>query len=104
MSQQILSGLLLHMPAIFLVCGDHCTQNAYLRLFVWSHVVRKPSPDIVILETGTNDLSSLGPEEVSSQIDDLVASLIQEFSVRVVGACLVIPRGILRTPPLSPKG
>ena len=58
------------------------------------HVVRDCNPDIVILEIGTNDLSKEGPELVGSQIDDLVMLLIRDYSVRVIGVCLVIPRGI----------
>ena len=58
------------------------------------HVVRYLAPDIVILEVGTNDLSDLGPEVVGSSIEELVGSLLDEFSVSVVGVCHVIPRGV----------
>ena len=51
-------------------------------------------PDIVILEIGTNDLSHATPEVVGSAIDDLVSLLLNDCSVRVIGVCLVIPRGI----------
>ena len=56
--------------------------------------------DIVILEIGTNDLSTLGPEIVGSKIDDLAQALRDRYKVRVIGVCQVINRNILRT--LSP--
>jgi len=58
------------------------------------HVIRSFSPDVVILELGTNDLASLRPEVVGSAIEDLVRFILDSFSVRVVGVCQVIPRGI----------
>ena len=58
------------------------------------HVVSALTPDIVILEIGTNDLSSTRPEVVGSAIEDLVRVLTSQFSVRVVGVCHVIPRGL----------
>lgn len=58
------------------------------------HVVRDLSPDIIILEIGTNDLSHTPPEVVGSAIEDLVSLLLNEFSVRAIGVCHVIPRGI----------
>ena len=58
------------------------------------HEVKRLSPDIVILELGTNDLSYVGPEVVGSAIDDLVRLLLDSFSVRVDGVCHVIPRVI----------
>ena len=36
------------------------------------HVVKRLSPDIIILEIGTNDLTRNGPEIVGSEIDDFV--------------------------------
>ena len=65
------------------------------------HVVRSFAPDVVILEIGTNDLSTLSPEVVGSAIEDLVRLLIDSFSVRVVGVCHVIPRGISQDPSSS---
>ena len=47
------------------------------------HEVKRLSPDIVILELGTNDLSYVGPEVVGSAIDDLVRLLLDSF----FGAC-----------------
>lgn len=57
-------------------------------------VVTSISPDVVILEIGTNDLSLEPPEVVGSAIEELVRLLLDSFSVRVVGVCHVIPRGI----------
>ena len=55
--------------------------------------VSRFTPDIVILEIGTNDLCNAPPPEtVGSQIDELVELLLNHFSVRVVGVCLVIKR------------
>ena len=55
-------------------------------------VVLRFAPDVVILEIGTNDLCNISAEVVGSEIDDLVKQLLSDFSVRVVGVCLVIPR------------
>ena len=60
----------------------------------------KYKQDIVILEIGTNDLSTLRPEIVGSKIDDLVQALRDQYKVRVIGVCQVINRNIPRT--LSP--
>ena len=54
--------------------------------------VSRFAPDIVILEIGTNDLCNAPPETVGCQIDELVELLLNRFSVRVVGVCLVIKR------------
>ena len=62
-----------------------------LRMFDLS-VVKQLSPDIIILEIGTYDLSHVGPEVVGSAIDDLVRLLLDNFAFRVVGVCHVIPR------------
>lgn len=58
------------------------------------HVVRDLAPDIVILEIGTNDLSHALPQTVGSQIEEFVRLLQRDYSVRVIGVCGVIPRGI----------
>ena len=58
------------------------------------HVVRDFAPEIVILEIGTNDLTHTSPEMVGSNIEDFVRLLKREFSVRAIGVCGVIPRGI----------
>ena len=59
-------------------------------------VVVNLSPDIIILEIGTNDLSISQPEVVGSGIDDLVRHLLDNYSVRVVVLCHVTPRAITR--------
>ena len=49
--------------------------------------------DIVILELGTNGLTSLPPVSVSgSALEELVQSLRCEFDVRVIGVFQVIKR------------
>jgi len=58
------------------------------------HVVRHLAPDVVILEVGTNDLWDVGPEVVGSSIEEPVSSLLDAFSVSVVGVCHVIPRSV----------
>ena len=52
----------------------------------------KYKPDIVILEVGTNDLSTLRPEIVGSKIDDLAQALRDQYKFRVIGVCQVINR------------
>ena len=54
-------------------------------------VVFRFAPDVGILEIGTNDLCNISAEVVGLEIDDLVKQL-SDFSVRVVGVRLVIPR------------
>jgi hypothetical protein len=58
-------------------------------------VVARLSPDIVILEIGTNDLSLLPPEVVGSEIEELVSLLQQTYHIKVVCVCLVTPQGFL---------
>ncbi len=59
--------------------------------------VLKYKPDIVILELGTNDLSTLRPEVVGYKIDDLAQVLRDQYKVRIVGVCQVINRNIPQT-------
>ena len=61
-------------------------------------VVSRLSPEIIILEIGTNDLSLAQPEVVGSSIDDLVRHLLDHYSVRVVVLCHVTPRAYNRKP------
>lgn len=49
-------------------------------------------PDIVLLEIGTNDLSTRSPVVVGSEIDDLVNDLLDRFGVKLVGVFTIIPR------------
>ena len=63
---------------------------------VWSfdlHVVERIAPDVLILEIGTNDLVDTIPEVVGSEIESLVCLLVDDYKVRVVCVCHVIPRG-----------
>jgi lysophospholipase L1-like esterase len=55
-------------------------------------VVTGISPDIVILDIGTNDLTLTSPKVVGSDIEELVRSLVAEYSVRAVVLCQVTPR------------
>ena len=64
-------------------------------------VVARLSPDIVILEIGTNDLSLLPPEVVGSEIEELVSLLRQTYHVKVVCVCLLTPRN--RNPVFNTK-
>ena len=64
-------------------------------------VVSRLSPESVILEIGTNDLSLAQPEVVDSSIDDLVRHLLDHYSVRVVVLCHVTPRAHNRKPYFS---
>ena len=50
------------------------------------------SPDIIILEIGTNDLTVSAPEVVGSAIDDFVRFLRCSFAVKIIGVCEVLPR------------
>ena len=50
-------------------------------------VLRDFSPDVVLLELGTNDLASGAPEVVGSQIEELIQLLKTEYSVRLVIWC-----------------
>ena len=61
---------------------SYCSQAAAIRFRVVSQI----SPEIVILEVGTNDLWS------GSHIEELVRLLINTFSVPVVVVCHVTPR------------
>ena len=55
-------------------------------------VISNISPDIVILEIGTNDLSNTPSEVVGSDIEDMVQQLISQYAVRAVVLCHVTPR------------
>ena len=55
-------------------------------------MVSSLSPQVVILELGTNDLTRLRPEVAGSEIEELVCLLLDTFSVRVIGVCKVLPR------------
>ena len=57
-----------------------------------SILVNKPLPRVLIIEIGTNDLSSQSPEIVIGKILELVQYMRSVESVRAVGFCKVIPR------------
>ncbi len=60
-------------------------------------VISSFKPDIIILELGTNDLSSLPPEVVGSRIEELARFFRDELRVRVVPVCQVIDRNLPRS-------
>lgn len=47
---------------------------------------------LIFLEIRTNDLVDTSPEVVGSEIESLVCLLMEEYKVRVVCVCHVIPR------------
>ena len=55
-------------------------------------IVSSLSPQVVILDIGTNDLTRLRPEVTGSEIEELVRLLPDTFSVGVIGVCEVLPR------------
>ena len=56
-------------------------------------VISRSSPDILVLETGTNDLAQSRPETVGSKIEELIKRLVDAFYVKIIAVCQVIPRG-----------
>ena len=56
------------------------------------HVVEQIAPDVLILEIGTNDLVDTSPEVVGSAIESLVCLILEDYKVRVVCVCHIIPR------------
>ena len=57
------------------------------------HAITRISPDILVLEIGTNDLSAgIRPEVLGSAIDDLIVYINSSFAVRIIAVCMVIPR------------
>ena len=55
-------------------------------------IVSSLSPQIVILEIGTNDLARFRPEVTGSEIEELVRLLLEKFFVQVICVCEVLPR------------
>ena len=72
------------------VGGRRVTQ---LRRII-SQKVRDLSPDAELLEIGTNDLGSISPEIVGSDIHDIVEYLHFSLGIKMVFVCLVIPRRV----------
>jgi len=56
-----------------------------------SQKVGNLSPDAVLLEISTNNLGSISPEIVGSDIHDLVEYLHFSLGIKMVGVRLVIP-------------
>ena len=56
------------------------------------HVVASFQPDIVILQLGSNDLTSDEPVHVGSAIDDLVKLLHDVYRVKFICVCQTIHR------------
>ena len=56
------------------------------------HVVESFKPDIVILQLGTNDLTTLQATTVGSELEDLVRLLHDNFGVKIVCVCQTIKR------------
>jgi len=59
-----------------------------------SQKVRDLSPDAVLLEIATNDLGSISPKIVGSDIHDIVEYLHFSLGIKMVGVYLVIPRRV----------
>lgn len=55
-------------------------------------VVREYKPNIVILQLGTNDLTTLHATTVGSEIDELVRLLYEKYDVKLVCVCQTIDR------------
>ena len=55
--------------------------------------LRRISPDLLVLEVGTNDLSAgIRPEVLGSALDDFLSYIRSSFAVRAIAVCMVIPR------------
>lgn len=59
---------------------------------LWILIAHHPPPKVIILEIGTNDLSSQSPEVVIRELLDLVDFLQSVDSSTAVGVCKVLPR------------
>ena len=55
--------------------------------------LKRISPDLLVLEVGTNDLSAgIRPEVLGSALDDFLSYIRSSFAVRAIAVCMVIPR------------
>ena len=54
--------------------------------------LRRLSPDIIVLELGSNDLTKLPAQTVGSELETLVRYLHDEFNVKSIAVCQVIRR------------
>ena len=66
-------------------------------------LIAKISPEIVILEIGTNDLVNTPPEVVGSYIEDMVRHLISHYSIPAVVLCHVTPCMTGQSPKFNEK-
>ena len=55
------------------------------------HVVEWITCDVLILKIGTNNLVDTSPEVVGSENENLVRLLLEQYKVRIVCVCHVIP-------------
>ena len=63
-----------------------------VRKFSWCRLIRRLSPDIIVLELGSNDLTKLPAQTVGSELETLVRYLHDEFNVKSIAVCQVIRR------------
>ena len=64
---------------------------AKVRKFVLG-IIRRLSPDIIVLELCSNDLTKLPAQTVGSELETLVRYLHDEFNVKSIAVCQVIRR------------
>ena len=55
-------------------------------------IIRCLSPDILVLEVGSNDLTKLPAQTVGSKLETLVRYLHDEFNVKSIAVCQVTRR------------
>ena len=55
-------------------------------------IIRRLSPDIIVLEFDSNDLTKLPAQTVGSELETLVRYLHDEFNVKSIVVCQVIRR------------
>lgn len=55
-------------------------------------IIRRLSPDIIVLELVSNDLTKLPGQTVGSELETLVRYLHDEFNVKSIAVCQVIRR------------
>ena len=82
-----------HLMAKLSSLGSKCRwpQIAKVRKFDLG-IIRRLSPDIIVLELGSNDLTKLPAQTVGSELETLVRYLHDEFNVKSIAVCQVIRR------------
>ena len=55
-------------------------------------IIRRLSPDIIVLELGSKNLTKLPVQTVGSELETLVRYLHKEFNVKSIAVCQVIRR------------